>query len=554
MVSTRRQSMAGTATATIREPTAMKQQRTPSKPNKRNTTTPSKSKVNNKKGNIATDAVTEGQDGGAKNTDIELFEETPMWVAVVTMIGYAILFVVGHLRDFMRKYGLTTSKTPKEHKSQKSFVPLYRDFEAFYTRNLYRRIRDCWNRPIASTPGAYFNVVERATDDYGWTFRETGEVKTYLNLGSYNYLGFAENEGPCLEASVEAIKKYGISAASRRADIGTQPLHEELEELVASYVGKEAAVTFGMGFATNAANIPALVGKGCLLISDELNHASIVLGARLSGAKIKTFKHNDMEDLERTLRRAVIDGQERINRPWRKILIIVEGLYSMEGSIVNLPDLVRIKNKYKAYLFLDEAHSIGALGPTGRGVVEHYGLSPDDIDIMMGTFTKSFGAAGGYIAADKHIIDALRANSHAHRYATAMSPPVAMQVVASMKQIIGMDGSSLGKQRIKQLAENAKFFRTELKRMGFLVYGNDSSPVVPMLLFMPAKIAAFSREMKKRGVAVVVVGFPATPIVESRARFCLSASHTREDLEKALAAIDEVGDVLGLKYSQLKTE
>lgn len=152
----------------------------------------------------------------------------------------------------------------------------------------------------------------------------------------------------------------------------------------------------------------------------------------------------------------------------------------------------------------------------------------------MGTFTKSFGAAGGYIASSKAIIKSLVQRSHATLYATSMSPPVVQQCIASMKQIMGVDGSNLGRRRIQQLAENAKFFRTELKKLGFIVYGNEASPIVPMLLFMPAKIAAFSREMKKRKIAVVVVGFPACPIIESRARFCLSASHTREDLIKAL--------------------
>jgi serine palmitoyltransferase len=261
-----------------------------------------------------------------------------------------------------------------------------------------------------------------------------------------------------------------------------------------------------------------------------------------------------MHHLEKVLRHAVIEGQPRTRRPWRKILICVEGVYSMEGSLVNLPEVIRLKKKYKAYLYLDEAHSIGALGRTGRGVVEHFGLDVADVDIMMGTFTKSFGAAGGYIAASTDIIATLRSRSHAHKYATAMSPPVAKQVIASFEQIMGRDGSTRGVERIRTLADNAKYFRTELKKMGFIVYGNDASPVVPMMLFMPAKIAAFSREMSKRKVAVVVVGFPATPIIESRARFCLSASHTREDLKKALVHISEVGDLLGLKYSSNSIE
>lgn len=476
-----------------------------------------------------------------------------MWAAVVTMCCYALLTVIGHMRDLMRRWGLESSKIPTEHPEMAAFNPLYRDFDSFYTRNLYRRIRDCWNRPIASTPGRTFKLVERSSDDHGWTFKATGQHKEYLNLSSYNYLGFAQNEGPCLEDSVAALNKYGMSNCGPRAEFGTSKLHVELEELVAEYVGKPAAITFGMGFATNSANMPALVGKDCLLISDELNHASLVLGARLTGSKIKTFKHNDMVDLERVLRRAVVDGIPKKNRPWRKILICVEGVYSMEGSVVDLPGVIALKKKYKCYLYLDEAHSIGALGPTGRGVVEHFGLDTADVDVMMGTFTKSFGAAGGYIAASEDVIAGLRSRSHANVYATAMSPPVVAQTIAAFKQIMGTDGSTLGKERIHNLADNAKFFRNELKKMGFIVYGNDASPIVPIMLFMPAKIAAFSREMKKRDVAVVVVGFPATPILESRARFCISASHTRADLERALVAIDEVGDILQLKYSNEPT-
>lgn len=306
-----------------------------------------------------------------------------------------------------------------------------------------------------------------------------------------------------------------------------------------------------MGFATNSTNIPILVDKDCLLISDELNHTSLVLGSRLSGAKIQVFKHNDMQQLERILRKAVIEGEPRKRRPWKKILICVEGIYSMEGSMVNLPEVIRLKKKYKAYLYLDEAHSIGAIGRTGRGVTEYFGINVDDVDIMMGTFTKSFGAAGGYIAASKEIIAEMRARSHGNIYAMSMAPPVCAQVISSMKIIMGKDGTKDGQNRIRTLAENTLFFRTALKEMGFIVYGNDASPIVPMMIFMPAKISAFSREMKKRGVAVVVVGYPATPIVESRSRFCLSAAHTRAELQHALDAINEVGDILGLKYSRI---
>ncbi|XP_031560266.1 serine palmitoyltransferase 2-like [Actinia tenebrosa] len=479
----------------------------------------------------------------------EEFEETPLLVAVLTYIGYFVLVVFGYLRDFMRNYGIEKSKTSKEYANE-GFVPLYSDFESFYTRNLYVRIRDCWNRPIGSVPGAQIDIVDRATDNYGWTFRFPGTQTKALNLGSYNYLGFAENEGLCADSAETAVKENGIAACSTRHEFGTLDIHVELEKMVARFVGKESAMVFGMGFATNSTNIPILVGPGDLIISDELNHSSLVLGARLANAKIKVFRHNDMKSLENILRTSVVQGQPRTHRPWKKILIIVEGVYSMEGSLVRLPEIVELKKKYKAYLYLDEAHSIGAIGPTGRGVAEHFGVNTADIDIMMGTFTKSFGAAGGYIAASKDIVSHIRACSHSAAYACSMSPPVVQQIYTSMKIILGEDGTNKGMQRIKTLADNTKYFRCRLKEMGFIIYGHDASPVVPLLLYMPAKIAAFGREMLKRNIGVVVVGFPATPIIESRARFCLSAAHTREMLDKALEAIDEVGDILQLKYSR----
>ncbi|XP_049895967.1 serine palmitoyltransferase 2-like, partial [Epinephelus moara] len=219
-------------------------------------------------------------------------------------------------------------------------------------------------------------------------------------------------------------------------------IHEELEQLVANFLGVESSMTFGMGFATNSMNIPALVGKGCLILSDELNHTSLILGARLSGATIRVFKHNNMHSLEKMLREAVCSGQPRTHRPWKKILIMVEGIYSMEGSVVRLPEIIALKNKYKAYLYLDEAHSIGAVGPSGRGVTELFNVNPTDVDVMMGTFTKSFGAAGGYIAGKKELVDYLRSHSHSAVYASAMSPPVTEQIIRAMKCIMGKDGST----------------------------------------------------------------------------------------------------------------
>ncbi|XP_069352037.1 serine palmitoyltransferase 3 [Eulemur rufifrons] len=482
---------------------------------------------------------------------VESFEEAPLHVMVFTYMGYGIGTLFGYLRDFMRNWGIEKCNAAIEREEQKDFVPLYQDFENFYKRNLYMRIRDNWNRPICSAPGPWFDVVERVSDDYNWTFRFTGRIiKDVINMGSYNYLGLAARYDESMRTVKDVLEAYGLGVASTVREMGTLDKHQELEDLVAKFLNVEAAMVFGMGFATNSMNIPALVGKGCLILSDELNHTSLVLGARLSGATIRIFKHNNAQSLEKLLRDAVIYGQPRTRRAWKKILILVEGIYSMEGSIVHLPQIIALKKKYKAYLYMDEAHSVGALGPTGRGVTEFFGIDPGEVDVLMGTFTKSFGASGGYLAGRKDLVDYLRVHSHSAVYGTSMSPPIAEQIIRSMKLLMGLDGTTQGLQRVRQLAKNTRYFRQRLQKMGFIIYGNESSPVVPVLLYMPSKVAAFARHMLEKKIGVVVVGFPATPLAEARARFCISAAHTREMLDTVLEAIDEMGDLLHLKYSR----
>lgn len=474
----------------------------------------------------------------------ESFEEVPLHTACLTYLGFYLLMILGYINQLF----FTPKVAKEEHRE--GYVPLYDSFERFYLRYVYRRVRDCWNRPICSVPGAEVTLKDRITRDYGWTFEFTGTTTKCLNLGSYNYLGFAEAEGPCAEDSQKAIEKYGLALCSPRRELGTMPMHVELEALTAKFVGTEDAIVFGMGFATNALNLPSLLSPGCLVLSDEKNHASIILGLRLSGATVKVFKHNNIASLEKVLRDAVVYGQPKTGKPWRKIMIIMEGVFSMEGSVARLPEIIALKKKYKAYLYLDEAHSIGAMGPNGRGVVDYYGIDPRDVDILMGTFTKSFGSAGGYIAGSKKLINFLRANSHAHCYASTMSPPVAQQILTSMKIIMGLDGTNEGRRRIDQLARNTRYFRKRLAQIGVITYGHEDSPVVPLLVYLFSKIGAVVRTLTTRHIAVVGVGFPATPIMEGRIRFCLSAAHTKEQLDNALAVIDEISDTLGLKYSR----
>jgi len=260
------------------------------------------------------------------------------------------------------------------------------------------------------------------------------------------------------------------------------------------------------------------------------------------------FKHNDPSDLENVLRDSIIEGQPRTRRPWRRIFIVVEGIYSMEGEICRLPEIVALKKKYKAYLYVDEAHSIGALGKTGRGVCEHTGVDPSDVDILMGTFTKAFGSVGGYIAGDEPIIAYLRHMSYGAMYSTSMSAPCAQQALSALRVISGQDGSQEGQIRLKSLRSNSNYFREKLQKAGFHIIGDMDSPIVPMMVYHPDKMAYLSRELLKRGITIVVVGFPVTPLLMARIRFCISASHTQKDLDWAAQQITELGEHCFLNF------
>jgi serine palmitoyltransferase len=390
--------------------------------------------------------------------------------------------IIGYLNQLFFVPNVATEK------NRDGYVTLFDPFERFYLRYVYRRVKDCWNRPISSCPADEVVLKDRVTKDYGWTFEFTGTETKCLNLGSYNYLGFAQSKGPCADNSIESVRKYGVASFSSRRELGTNALHTELEELTAKFLGVDDAIVFGMGFATNALNLPSILSPGCLVISDEKNHASIILGLRLSGALIKVYRHNNVKHCEKVIKQAIIDGQPKTRKPWKKIFIILEGVFSMEGSIVKLPEIVAIKKKYGAYIYLDEAHSIGATGPHGRGITDFYGVNPKDVDILMGTFTKSFGSAGGYIAGSKQLISFLRANSHAHCYASSMAPAVTQQILTSMKIIMGLDSTNEGKSRIEQLARNTRYFRKRLAQIGVITYGHEDSPVVPMLVYLFSKI------------------------------------------------------------------
>lgn len=476
----------------------------------------------------------------------------PRHMVIMTYSGFIILYLLGRFRDLLRFIGLERNKAPKEI-NRDGYPFLYQPFDYFYCRNFFLRLRDGWTNSISSVPGAVIDIRDRYTEDYNLTFKYTGKNIQAINMGSYNYLGMAENKGHRMDSVCQVLKQYGSTITTSRAEFGTTDVLLELETKVAKYLGVEAALVVGMGFATNSNNLPAILGGvGTLVLSDELNHASLIVGSKISGAICRKYKHNDTIDLENKLRRELLRGQQTKDgtyKSWDKAIIIAEGIFSMEGTVVNLPEIIRIKKKYKAYLYLDEAHSIGALD---KGATFYYNCDPRDVDVLMGTFTKSFGAAGGYIAGSKKLIDYMRVKSHATCYACPMAPPVACQIIGVIDSILG-DGNKKdteGLQRIQKLKENTRYFRSKLKEKKFVVLGNDDSPVVPIMVYSATIVIEIIRDAMKHNVALVGAGFPAVPLLGARVRFCVSSAHTREMLDKVVDVIDKIGDKLQLKFAQ----
>lgn len=475
-------------------------------------------------------------------------EDLPsLYVFVTTYLSYLVLIIMGHVEDFFAR--IFRSEEHKYLQVSNGFAPFVDEFESFYVRRQKHRLNDCFGRVTTGVPGRYITVLDRTSDDFYTTFKYPGTTTNCLNLSSYNYLGFAQSAGQCTDTAEIAIRTYGPTSGAPRLAGGATDYHVISEKVVADFLGKESSLIYSMGYGTNATIFSALIDKNCLVISDELNHASIRFGVRMSGAVIRIFKHNDMEDLERVLREQISQGQPRTHRPWKKILIIVEGLYSMEGTMCNLPELVRLRKKYKFYLFVDEAHSVGAIGPRGRGVADFFSIDPSEIDIMMGTLTKSFGATGGYIAANKDIIDKIKVTNLANIYAESPAPPVLAQINSSLLTITGDVNNGEGQERLQRIAFNSRYLRLGLKKLGFIVSGMDDSPIIPVMLYHPTKMPAFSRLMLEKKIAVVVVGYPATPLTSSRVRLCVSASLTKEDLDYLLREMDIAGDELHFKMS-----
>jgi len=373
---------------------------------------------------------------------------------------------------------------------------------------LYNRIRT-----LSSAQGAYLIVDGRRV----------------LNFCSNNYLGLA-NHPRLVEAAREAVGRFGVGPAAVRSIAGTTDLHLELERRLAAFKGAEATITFQSGFTANLGAIPALVGGEDVIFSDELNHASIIDGCRLSGAKVIRYAHAQVDDLRRVLK------EQRAS--FRRALVITDGVFSMDGDVAPLPDIAAAAHEHEAMLMVDDAHGEGVLGRGGRGIVDHFGLH-GQVDVEVGTLSKAFGVVGGVVAGSPALVDWLRQRGRPFLFSSAMTIP---DTAACLAAIDLLEAST---ELVDRLWENARFFKAEMQRLGFDT-GRSTTPITPIMLGEAPLAQEFSRELFEAGVFAMAIGYPTVAKGKARIRVMISAAHARLDLERGLELFSAVGRKLGV--------
>jgi glycine C-acetyltransferase len=374
--------------------------------------------------------------------------------------------------------------------------------------------------------GLYNNIRTIGSPQGAWL---TVDGKKVLNFCSNNYLGLANH--PALTAAAKkATDEFGIGPAAVRSIAGTMSLHVELEKRLAEFKGVEAAITFQSGFTANLATVPALVGKEDVIFSGKLNHASIIDGCRLSGAKIIAYEHNDVKSLEEQIKANLSQ--------YRRAMIITDGVFSMDGDIAPLPDIYEVAKKYDILLMVDDAHGEGVLGKGGRGIVDHFGLH-GKVDVEIGTMSKAFGVVGGIVAGKSVIIEWLRQRGRPFLFSSAVTVPDAAACLAAVDLL--EDSTQL----VDKLWENAKYFKAEMKSLGFNT-GLSETPITPVMLGEAPLAQQFSRELFDAGVFAMAIGFPTVAQGKARIRVMISAAHAKDDLDKGLEAFKSVGKKLGV--------
>ncbi|SSC11600.1 glycine C-acetyltransferase [Mesotoga infera] len=369
-------------------------------------------------------------------------------------------------------------------------------------------------RTLESPQGAWLNVDGRKV----------------LNMCSNNYLGLCFDE-ELKQAAIEGIKKWGVGPGAVRSIAGTLDLHNELERELAQFKKVEATLVVQSGFNANQAVIGPIVSEEDAILSDELNHASIIDGVRLTKAKRYVWKHKDVADLEEQLKAAKADGA-------RRMLIITDGVFSMDGDLAPLPEIVEKAEKYGAIVMVDDAHGEGVLGSNGRGIVDHFHLH-GKVDIEVGTLSKAFGLVGGFIAGKKALIDYLKQKARPFLFSSSLSPAETAAAIAAVRKLSSSD------ELVKTLWNNAEYFKERLKSLGFDT-GHSETPITPVMLYDAKLSSSFSKRLFEEGIFASSIGFPTVPRGKARLRIMISAAHSRKDLDFAISKFEMIGKELGV--------
>ncbi|MFQ5864331.1 MAG: glycine C-acetyltransferase [bacterium] len=368
--------------------------------------------------------------------------------------------------------------------------------------------------------GLFINIRTIGTAQAAWI---EVDGKKVLNMCANNYLGFA-NHPELKKAAQDAIEQYGVGPAAVRTIAGTMTLHNELEEKLAKFKKVEAAISFQSGFNSNLATIPTLMGPEDVIFSDELNHASIIDGCRLTKAKVVRYQHGNAASLEENISRELAA---------RRKLVVTDGVFSMDGDIAPLPEIVEVAERHDAMVMVDDAHGEGVLGDAGRGISDHFGLH-GKVDIEVGTLSKAFGVVGGYVSGKKKIVEYLRQRARPFLFSSAVTPA---DVAACIKAVdILTESGAL----VDKLWENTHYFKEELKNLGFDL-GFSETPIAPVMIGDAQKAQEFSRSLFENGVFAMAISFPTVPKGKDRIRVMNSATHSEEDLDFAIGAFEKVG-------------
>jgi len=355
--------------------------------------------------------------------------------------------------------------------------------------------------------------------------------KKVINLSSNNYLGFA-NHPRLKKAAIEAVEKYGAGAGAVRTIVGNMSLHEELEKILAEFKREEAVFVYQSGFNCNAGTIQAVTEEGDLIVSDELNHASIIDGTRLSKAARAIYKHSDMDSLEAVLKDA------RNNKKYKNILIITDGVFSMDGDIAKLPEIVELAEKYEAMTYVDDAHGSGVLGENGRGTVDHFGLH-GRVDFSIGTLSKAIGVIGGYVAGSRTVYEWLSHRARPVLFSTSLPPAAVGAIIEAVKML--MESS----EYTDRLWENARYWKEKIGNLGFNT-GHSQTPITPVIIGDEAKTMEFSKRLFENGVFVSGIVYPTVPKGTGRVRCMVTAAHTKEQLDRAAEIFEKVGKEMNI--------